>query len=196
MRLLASQMDTGMKSAELTAAPVIETERLRLRSHAIGDFSDCVAMWSDPQVVRYTIGEPSPPQRTWLRILGYRGHWALLGFGYWAVQEKATDRYVGELGFADFKRNLNLSLDGIPELGWALAPWAQGRGYATEALGAAVAWGDQQFQSRRTSCIIHRDNAKSLRIAAKLGYAVVLQAPTDAEPYAILARETPVRSSG
>jgi RimJ/RimL family protein N-acetyltransferase len=86
-----------MPQTHFKAAPIIETERLRLRGHDSGDFGDCVAMWADPEVVRYTIREPSPPQRTWLRILGYRGHWALLGFGYWAVQEKESGRYIGEL---------------------------------------------------------------------------------------------------
>jgi RimJ/RimL family protein N-acetyltransferase len=182
-----------MQQSRMTAPPALETERLLLRGHEITDLSDCVAMWSDPQVVRYTIGQPSPPQRSWLRILSYRGHWALLGFGYWAVQEKASGRYIGEIGFADFKREMTPSLDGMPELGWALAPWAQGRGYAIEALNAAVAWGDERFQALRTVCIIHRDNERSLRIAAKLGYAVVLQAPNTVEPNAILAREVQVR---
>lgn len=187
-------MKIAVRSAQLTAAPAIETGRLCLRGHDVGDYTDCVAMWSEPDVVRYTIGEPSPPQRTWLRILGYRGHWALLGFGYWAVEEKVSGRYIGELGFADFKRALKLSLDGMPELGWALAPWAQGKGYATEALRAAIAWADEQIQSRRTVCIIHRENQRSFRVAEKLGYDRVLQAPNDAEPDAILAREAPERT--
>ena len=182
-----------MPTAQLVAAPVIETARLRLRGHDLADFSDCVALWSDPQIVRYTLGEPSPPQRTWMRLLAYRGHWALLGFGYWAVQEKASGRYIGELGFADFKRAMKLSLAGMPELGWALARWAQGQGYATEALQAAVAWGDAQFPSRRTVCIIHRDNEPSLRVAARLGYDITLQAPGDAETNFVLARESLVR---
>ena len=151
-------------------------------------------MWSDPDVVRYTIKELSSPQRTWSRILSYRGHWALLGFGYWAVQEKESDRFVGELGFADFKRAMIPSLEGTPELGWALAPWAHNKGYATEALRAAVAWGDGQFQSPRTVCIIHRDNRRSFRVAEKLGYNIVLQVPSDAEPNAILMRQAPART--
>jgi RimJ/RimL family protein N-acetyltransferase len=187
-------MKIALRSAQLTAAPEIETERLRLRGHGVDDFADCVAMWSEPDVVRYTIGEPSPPQRTWLRILSYCGHWALLGFGYWAVEERGSGRYIGELGFADFKRAMKLSLDGMPELGWALAPWAQGKGYATEALRAAIAWSDEQIQSRRTVCIIRRENQRSFRVAEKLGYDIVLQAPSDAEPDAILAREAPKRT--
>jgi len=148
-------------------------------------------MWSDPDVVRYTIGEPSPRQRTWSRLLSYRGHWALLGFGYWAVQDKVSGQFIGELGFADFKRTMNLSLEGLPELGWALTPRAHGKGYATEALKAAVAWGDQQFHSLRTFCIIHQNNRRSFRVAQKLGYDIVLRAASEAEPNAILARLAP-----
>lgn len=179
------------RSPAITSAPAIETERLRLRGHSVDDFADCVAMWSDAAVVRHTIGEPSPPQRTWMRMLGYRGHWAFLGFGYWAVEEKESGRYIGELGFADFRRAMQLSLEGMPELGWAVAPWAQGRGYATEALRAAIAWADAQIESRRTVCIIHRENRRSFRVAEKLGYDLVLQAPSDADPNAVLMRETP-----
>lgn len=191
---VTTQVHAGIRQPQATVAPSLETERLRLVSHGVQYFADSVAMWADPEVARYTIGEPSSPQRTWLRILAYRGHWALLGFGYWAVQEKASGRYIGELGFADFKRSLKLTLEGIPELGWALIPWAQGKGYATEALRATVAWGDQQFKSPRTVCIIHRDNQRSLRVAAKLGYSAVLQCADDAEPNFILARDAPNRT--
>jgi RimJ/RimL family protein N-acetyltransferase len=180
--------ELGMLRTHFDAAPVLETERLYLRGHQAGDFADCVAMWSEPVVVRYTIGDPSPASRTWLRMLGYRGHWAMLGFGYWAVEEKASGRYIGELGFADFKRDIQPSIKGMPELGWALAPRAHGIGYATEALQAVVAWGDRQFVSPRTTCIIHRDNKRSIRVADKLGFTEVLRAPTDAEPSAILVR--------
>ena len=176
-----------------SAPPTLETTRLLLRAHTAADYPDSVAMWSDASVTRYTIGEPSPPQRTWMRILGYRGLWAMLGYGYWAVQERATGRYVGELGFADFKRNVHPSVDGVPELGWAISPWAKGRGYATEALRAAVAWGDARLGVMRTVCLIHRDNAASLRVAEKVGYGIVVRAATEGEPVGIFARERPGR---
>ena len=169
-------------------APLIETERLRLRAHRSDDLADCVAMWSDPIVVRYTIGDPAPPQRTWMRILAYRGHWALLSYGYWAVEEKASGRYVGELGFADFKRDIVPSIEGMPELGWALAPQFHGKGYATEALRAAVTWGDQHFGRCRTVCIIHPDNLPSFRVAAKLGYKAIFAATGAGGPSTVLAR--------
>ena len=150
--------------------PIIETQRLRLRSHQLSDLSECVAMWSDPEITRYTIGSPSTEQRTWMRMLSYVGHWNLLDFGYWAVEEKSSDRYVGELGFADFKREIQPSIEGIPELGWALASHVHGKGYATEALKAAVDWGDKRFRNSRTVCIISPNNHASLRVADKIGY--------------------------
>jgi RimJ/RimL family protein N-acetyltransferase len=127
-------------------------------------------MWSDPDVVRYTIGEPLPPQRTWMRLLGHRGHWSVLGFGYWAVEEKETGCYIGELGFGHFKRDLHASVDTVPELGWALVLSAHGKGYATEALRAVVAWGEAHFESDRTVCIIDPGNHVSARVADKLGF--------------------------
>jgi RimJ/RimL family protein N-acetyltransferase len=145
-------------------------------------------MWSDPMVVRHTIGEPSPPQRTWLRILAYRGHWTLLNYGYWAVEEMASGLYIGEVGFADFKRDLAPAVAGLPELGWALVPASHGKGYATEALRAAVAWGDAQLAQSRTVCIIQRDNHASFRVAEKLGYKVILSGQGSKQSDTILAR--------
>lgn len=183
-------MSRGASGCGIEAtAPLLETERLILRPHRISDFPDCVAMWREPQVLRYTIGSESPPQRTWQRLLAYRGHWALLGFGYWAVESRATGRYIGELGFADFHRDDEPAIAGIPEIGWALAAHAHGRGYATEALRKVVEWGDAHLSSTRTVCIVHRDNAPSIRLARKFGYSIVLRAATDTDPKFLLARE-------
>jgi len=150
--------------------PVIETERLRLRGHQLTDFSACAAMWADPVVTRYVGGKPLTREEVWARLLRYVGHWALLGFGYWAAEEKATGLFVGELGFGDFKRELQPPLDGVPELGWILAVHAHGRGYATEAARAALAWGEKNFGRLPTACLIHPENAASIRVAEKCGY--------------------------
>lgn len=152
--------------------PVIETPRLRLRAHRLGDFDDAFAMWSDPVVTRFIGGKPSTEQQTWSRLLNYAGHWALLGFGYWALEHKATGAFVGELGFANFRRDIAPSMKDAPELGWALAPPFHGQGYGTEAVRAAVAWGDVRFASARTVCLIDAGNAASIRVAEKCGYSV------------------------
>ena len=150
--------------------PVIETERLVLRAHRPDDFRDCAAMWADPTVTRYIGGRPFSGEEVWTRMLRFAGHWAWIGFGYWAIEEKATGNFAGELGFADYKRDIEPPLDGIPEIGWVLAPPVHGKGYATEGVRAVLAWGDRRFGSARTVCLIHPDNQASLRVAEKCGY--------------------------
>jgi len=126
-------------------------------------------MWAAPDVVRYIGGKPSTPSESWRRMLSYRGLWALLGFGYWRVREKVSGRYVGDLGFADFHRMMAPSISGVPEAGWALAPWAHGKGYATEALSTALAWLDGQGYGHSV-CLIAPENLPSIRLAEKVGY--------------------------
>jgi RimJ/RimL family protein N-acetyltransferase len=169
--------------------PVLETERLRLRGHRVEDFVHCAAMWADPVVVRHTVGKPLTEEESWRRLLGYAGHWALMGFGYWVAEEKATGKFVGEIGFADYKRDIEPSLKGVPEIGWVLASGAHGKGYATEAVRAAVAWGDEHFASPRTACIIAPENAASIRVAVKCGYREFARTTYKGKPTAMYVRD-------
>ena len=152
-------------------APVVETPRLILRAYRIEDFPSVVATWADPEVVRYVNGgRPFTEEQTWARFLRNTALWPMLGYGYWAATEKSTGRYVGDVGFADFKREIEPSLKGVPEIGWVLARWSHGRGYATEAAGAAITWLEGTLGPQRTVCIISDENHASLRVAQKLGY--------------------------
>jgi RimJ/RimL family protein N-acetyltransferase len=127
-------------------------------------------MWADPIVTRYFGGKSLTEEEAWTRFLRYAGHWVLLGFGYWAVEEKATGNFVGEIGFADYKRDIQTSVQLAPEIGWVLTSQSHGRGYATEAVRAAVDWGDRHFGHPQTSCIISTENLPSIRVAEKCGY--------------------------
>ena len=127
-------------------------------------------MWADPRVTRFIGGKPSSPQQSWARLLGYIGHWSVLRFGYWAIEEKATDSYIGEIGFADFKRDIVPAMKEVPELGFALSPIAHGKGFATEAGRAVVVWGDDNLSAARTVCMIDPENVGSLGVVAKCGY--------------------------
>ncbi len=150
--------------------PVIETDRLRMRGHRIEDFPASCALWSDPIVIRYTTGTPQTPEEVWKRILRYAGLWPLLGYGFWVVEDKASSEFIGEVGFEGLKRDIKPSLNEMPEIGWVFAPRVHGKGYATEAVQAALAWGDDHFGDRKTCCLIQRENAASIRLAEKCGY--------------------------
>lgn len=159
--------------------PALDTARLTLRGHTLADFAECAAMWADPVVTRHVGGRPATDEEVWARVLRYAGLWALLGYGYWVVRERASGRFVGEVGLADFRRDLTPPLEGdlagAPEVGWALAPWAHGRGFATEAVLAALAWGDAHLRGRdgetsRLVCLIAPENTASVRVAEKCGF--------------------------
>jgi RimJ/RimL family protein N-acetyltransferase len=170
------------------STPVIETSRLILRAHHKNDFSAMLSMWSNDQVVRFIGGKPSTRQQTWARLLGYAGHWKLMGFGFWAVEEKSSGNFIGELGFADFKRDLTPSIEGIPELGWALIPEVHGRGYATEALSAALDWGKASLSSPTSVCIISPENTPSLRVAEKIGFRQTAETTYNDSPTLLFSR--------
>jgi RimJ/RimL family protein N-acetyltransferase len=148
----------------------LTTERLILRPPTRDDFEDCAALWGDADVVRFVGGKPSTREEVWSRLLRYVGHWALQGYGFWTVRERDTGRFVGEVGLADFKRNLKPSFDGAQEMGWVLAKRVHGIGYATEAVRAALAWNAERFPGARIVCMIDPGNAASLRVAAKNGF--------------------------
>ncbi|MBZ5526026.1 MAG: GNAT family N-acetyltransferase [Acidobacteriia bacterium] len=169
--------------------PILETERLKLRGHRLHDFTHCAAMWADPGVTRHIGGKPLTEEESWTKFLRYAGHWSLLGFGYWLVEEKETGNFLGEIGFADYKRDLQPSLKGIPEIGWVLASQSHGRGYATEAVRAAVAWGDAHLPSARTACIIDPENLPSIRVAVKCGYRELQLATYKGQPTMMFVRD-------
>jgi len=167
--------------------PIVETERLILRGHRPDDFENCVALWADPVVTRYIGGKPFSAKEVWARLLRYVGHWALLGFGFWAAEDKVTGSFVGELGFADFKRSIDPPLN-MPELGWILASHAHGKGYATEAVRAAIGWGERHFGPIQTTCIIDPENHPSLRVAEKCGYREARRAIYKGQPMIVFTR--------
>jgi RimJ/RimL family protein N-acetyltransferase len=156
---------------------VLETERLLLRPHRLSDHTQRCEMTSDPETMRFVGGQPQSAEENWSRILRYAGHWALFGYGLFAVEEKASGRLAGEVGLMHFRRGLGDDFDPFPEGAWILARWAEGRGYASEAIEAVIGWHEEMHGDGRQVCIIAPDNLPSLRLAAKLGFLPYREAP-------------------
>lgn len=168
--------------------PEIVTDRLRLRAHVMADFAATAALWADPMVTRFIGGRPFSEEEAWARLLRYAGHWSYMGFGYWVVEERASGSFVGEVGFAENKRDLQPSIHNIPELGWVLIPRAHGRGYATEAARAALDWGRTHLSSASTVCLIHPENVPSIRVAGKCGFSEYRHTTYKNEPAILFTR--------
>jgi len=173
---------------EITKAPRLETARLVLRAHRRDDFPDSAALWANPAVVRHITGKPSTSEESWSRLLRYAGLWSLLGFGYWLVEAKDDSRFIGEVGFADFQRDIVPSLEGRPEAGWVLSSSEHGKGYATEAVSRIVAWADSNIGADRTVCILDPQYGASINVARKAGYGDDAMATYRGQPTLVLSR--------
>lgn len=142
----------------------LETPRLILRPFRQTDFEPYAAMCADPEVMRY-VGDQGVLNRedAWRQMALLAGHWLLRGFGMWAVEERATGRFIGRAG-------LHFP-DGWPdqEVGWALARSYWGKGLAFEAANAALAHAFDSLQWRRAISLIDPANNRSIRLAERLG---------------------------
>jgi len=159
-----------------------------MRIPTLGDFEDSAGMWGDPEVVRYISGRPFSSEESWARLLRHVGHWQLVGYGFWTVHLRHSDEFVGEVGFANFRRNIEPALGDTPEIGWALSRAARGKGYGKEAAQAAIAWMEASYGPARTVCIIQPENAASLRVAEKCGYAEYARTTYKDSPVILLER--------
>ena len=150
----------------------LTTDRLVMTPHGLADFPDIMQMWSDPAVVPFLGGAPFNEEDSWARLLRYTGCWAVMGFGFWAVRDRASGAFLGDVGFLEARRTGVDGFDGDPEIGWTLNIAAQGKGYATEAVRAALGWGATHFYGRndRTVAMIHPDNSASVAVAERCGF--------------------------
>ena len=143
--------------------PTITTTRLRLGPLGPQHFEAFARHQADPDLQRYIrSGQPQDRATAWVSLATTLGHWALRGYGFWAVEEP-DGTLVGRVGF--------VFLEGWPgpEFGWLIAKERQGRGYATEAAAAALAYGMARWKFPRLVCLIRPENEASIRVAQKLG---------------------------
>lgn len=178
----------------LADIPILETERLRLRPYRLDDFDNYARMWTEPDVVRFIGGAVFTREQSWGRFLRLAGLWHYLGFGFFAIEHKATGAFAGECGFHDMRRNVVPPLEGTMETGWALVPSMQGQGLAEEAVRAAIGWAERHASRDRLTCMIDNGNSASLRVAAKLGFVEFARALYNDEPVILLDR--PRQQSG
>ena len=113
--------------------PTTETDRLLLRVQRAEDFELFAELLGDEEACRY-IGGTLTRAAAWRKFLQMPGAWAVQGFGMFAVIEKSSGDWLGNIG--------PWKPVGWPgnEVGWALRRAAWGKGYATEAAVAAIDW--------------------------------------------------------
>ncbi|BCW87435.1 hypothetical protein sos41_05640 [Alphaproteobacteria bacterium SO-S41] len=159
-------MTDGLKRAcAALVIPVVETERLILRGFRSDDAPAIAALHGDTNVMRYIGGHTDDTLfGAYEAILKWTGHWSFHGCGKWAVEEKASGRCVGRVGYLDPPHEW----PGL-ELGWTFSADVWGKGYATEAAIAARDWGFNVLGAERIISMIDLRNTASAAVAKRIG---------------------------
>jgi RimJ/RimL family protein N-acetyltransferase len=144
-----------------SAIPTLESERLILRAFTQNDFDPMAGFFADPVSASY--GGPCQRDEAWRKFAVYPGHWALRGYGPWALEEKASGAFVGLAGLWFPQGWVE------PEITWALLPGQHGKGYATEAAQRALQAAYEHFGWTTAVSVISTDNTASLAVAERLG---------------------------
>ena len=145
----------------------LRTARLRLRPFTEADGPVHLALYQDPEVTRQLGGGPFVDDQIAARsrraVEKFVRHWAEKGYGVFAVEDLATGRFLGQCG-----------LNTIDELGeievlYALERAAWGRGLATEAARAALAYGFDEAGLPRIVAVTRPEHTRSRHVLEKLG---------------------------
>jgi RimJ/RimL family protein N-acetyltransferase len=155
--------------ADLSFEP-LETKRLVLRRSRLEDAAAISGYRSDPNVHRYQGWERTDVEgirgqieEMSRRAPGEPGGWVQL-----SVEERDGGRLVGDIGLSPVDDD-----PGVIEIGYTIAPPYQGRGYATEAVGALVAYALGTLEADVVRAYASAENLPSIRVAEKVGMSLV-----------------------
>lgn len=147
-------------TAFTSTIPRLTTENLLLREYRQEDFPAFADFYATERS-RF-IGGPLTRELAWRALATHLGHWALRGYGFWAVEERATGRFCGHVGLWFPEGWLE------PEVGWVLMGHAEGRGIAQEAALAARRFAYDSLGWTTAVSLIDPGNTRSIRLAQRL----------------------------
>lgn len=149
---------------------ILETERLIIRPLEATDAPGMYLMDSDPEVQKYVGKKPvSTVQQIEEVIAMVQGQYAQFGIGRWAVIEKVSGEFAGWTGFKYMEGPVN-GHEGFYDFGYRFARRFWGRGFATEAGKATLAYGLRELKLKDIFAMTDCDNAASRNVLHKLGF--------------------------
>jgi RimJ/RimL family protein N-acetyltransferase len=143
----------------------ITTERLIMRGWREADLAPWAAMNADPEVRRY-VGPLLTFEQSAAWVLNYQDDLDRYGFGFWAVEIRASGEFIGFTGLSTVDKEMPFS--GV-ELGWRLARPAWGHGYGTEAGLAALRYGFGTMGLPEVVAVTMARNVRSQAVMRRIG---------------------------
>ncbi len=141
--------------------PRVRTARLVLREPRLADFEAAASAAADPLATAHLSG-PLDRREAYKRLHVSAGGWVLQGMGWWTVELPDTGP-IGSVGV--FRRESGPDV----EMGWIIHRAFWGRGFASEAAGAALGHAVETWRITRVIAHIGQGNVASIAVATKLG---------------------------
>ncbi|MFK7970578.1 MAG: GNAT family N-acetyltransferase [Bacteroidia bacterium] len=154
---------------------MIKTPRLFLREFIAEDAESFYKLNADIEVIQYT-GDPPfadiAEAKSFIRNYNAYRH---TGMGRWATIEAATGDFIGFCGLKKHE-------DGEVDLGYRLMKSTWGKGYATEAAKACIAYAFDTLDLNSLIGRVAKKNLSSIRVLEKCDFHREAEAPCDALP--------------
>ncbi len=158
---------------------MIETERLVLRLPDVADVPEIIRFYRENREHLQPFSPTYAPdfldEATWLEQVGHRAPELNAGAGFRAFLflRAEPDRIIGNLNLTQVHRCAFQSC----VLGYNLAARAQGKGYMTEAVRAAVAFAFDTWKLHRVAANYMPGNKRSAAVLERCGFKVEGRAP-------------------
>ncbi|MDX2072272.1 MAG: GNAT family N-acetyltransferase [Haliscomenobacter sp.] len=145
---------------------ILQTERLILQKLTLNDTEFIIELVNSPSWLQYIGYRNIHTKEDAIRYLedGPLKSYEQNGFGLLLIQLKSTKTPIGMCGL------LKRDALPLPDLGYALLPAYEGKGYITEATSAYLAYVAQELQIEKLMAITSLDNEKSIRVLEKLHF--------------------------
>ena len=150
----------------MTPAPTVTTERLLLRPWRDDDLDPFAGLNADARVMEFF---PKALDRAESDALAarIRAHFAQHGFGLWAVEVPGAVNFAGFAGLSvpTFEAHFTPCV----EVGWRMARAHWGRGYASEAAAASLAYAFDELGLSEVLSFTAPENTRSRRLMERVG---------------------------
>ena len=147
-------------------ADTYRTERILMRRWKDADHDPFAEMCADPEVMRYFRSTMSREECAEM-IVAMEERFDDLGYGLWALE--IGGRFAGYTGLNFTGPGFDTSFSPCAEVGWRLARWAWGHGYASEAAREALRVGFEQHGLTLIHSWTTRTNARSEAVMKRIG---------------------------
>ena len=152
-------------------SPRIETERLILRRWQDNDLDAWAAICADAEVMKYiSDGKTRTRTQCAAMLMEFDAQWEERGYSFFAMELRESNRFIGFTGF--YSPGFLPEIMPAIEIGWRLSRYHWGRGLATEAARAALAYAWDHLDIDRLVSIVHLDNERSANLCLKLGMSL------------------------